>query len=73
MSSDYIEIQIAGVPKKGEANSELLSYLQSVLKVKRNEISLSRGSTSRNKTVNVASEKLTADDLMVLLREEMES
>lgn len=71
LSAYGVEIQIAGVAKKGEANSELLAYLQSVLKVKKNEITLERGNTSRKKTVKVTSAKLTSETLKTLLEEEM--
>jgi len=71
LSAYGVEIQIAGVAKKGEANSELLAYLQSVLKVKKNEITLERGNTSGKKTVKVTSAKLTSETLKTLLEEEM--
>lgn len=42
ISEDGVGVQIAGKAVDGEANSELLKYMTSVLSVKKNEISLDK-------------------------------
>lgn len=69
LSSDRIGIQIAAPAREGEANIELLSYLQSVLKIKISEIYLERGGKSRIKTVKVTSTKHPIEDIQTLLAE----
>ena len=72
ISDDEIGVQIAGVARKGEANAELLLYLRSILNVKKNDIYLQQGSTSRNKTIKITTPGMTADDVKELMTREME-
>jgi uncharacterized protein YggU (UPF0235/DUF167 family) len=46
-------VNIAAEPRNGEANDELLEYLQHVLQVKKSQLSLDKGNKSRNKIVRV--------------------
>lgn len=42
IDENSIDVQISAKPVDGEANSELLKYLSSILNVKKNEISLEK-------------------------------
>ncbi|KAK3882024.1 hypothetical protein Pcinc_013570 [Petrolisthes cinctipes] len=53
LSSDGVGVQIAAPPTEGEANTELIKFLASVLGVRKSDVSLERGSRSRQKAVAV--------------------
>ncbi|KAL0278472.1 UNVERIFIED_CONTAM: hypothetical protein PYX00_000289 [Menopon gallinae] len=71
ISDDGVGVQIAGKAVDGEANSELLKYLTSVLNVKKNEISLNTGFKSRQKTVLINKRECTVDSIISKLRDEI--
>ncbi|CAL4063635.1 unnamed protein product, partial [Meganyctiphanes norvegica] len=53
MSPDGVGVQIAAPPKDGEANAELVKYLASAIGVRKSDVSLDKGSRSRQKVVVV--------------------
>ncbi|EDV26596.1 uncharacterized protein TRIADDRAFT_54758 [Trichoplax adhaerens] len=70
ISSDGIGIQIAAPAREGEANSELIKFLSSILKVKKSSILLDKGSKSRHKTICVnKNADLTEKQVLELLQE----
>lgn len=48
-----LKVRIAAPPTKGKANQELIKFLSSLLGVSRNNLSIEKGITSRNKTLAV--------------------
>ena len=46
-------MSIAAPPKEGEANKELIDFLAGVLKVKKTDIDLDKGSKSKSKMIVV--------------------
>ena len=50
---DAIKIRVAAPPEKGKANEELLSFLAEKLGVKREQLEIVGGSSSRNKVISV--------------------
>jgi hypothetical protein len=48
-----LKIKLTAPPVDGEANSALVAFLASSLKVPRQDISILRGETSRNKLVEI--------------------
>lgn len=48
-----LRVRIAAPPVKGKANRELLSFLSRLLGIKERDLAITRGQTSRNKTVAV--------------------
>jgi len=46
-------VSIAAPPKEGEANKELIDFLAGVLKVKKTDIDLDKGSKSKSKMIVV--------------------
>lgn len=71
-SPEGIGVQIAAPPVEGEANTELVKYLSKVLGVRKSDVSLDRGSKSRNKVILVDKEaKLTVDLIRQLIDKEI--
>ncbi|XP_072038004.1 UPF0235 protein C15orf40 homolog [Amphiura filiformis] len=73
VSSDAVGVQIAAPPKEGEANTELVKYLASVLNLRKSDVTLDKGSKSRLKTICISSDQnMTVEDLLSKLRVEMD-
>ncbi|KAF2356526.1 Protein of unknown function DUF167 [Trinorchestia longiramus] len=53
VSEEGVGIQIAAPPQDGEANAELVQFLAKLLQVRKSDVSLDRGSKSRQKRVLV--------------------
>ncbi|KFB45300.1 AGAP001528-PA-like protein [Anopheles sinensis] len=51
VSEEGVGCQIAAPPLDGEANTELIKYLSKLLDLRKSDISLDRGSKSRQKTI----------------------
>ncbi|XP_053659494.1 UPF0235 protein C15orf40 homolog [Anopheles marshallii] len=51
VSEEGVGCQIAAPPIDGEANTELIKYLSKLLDLRKSDISLDRGSKSRQKTI----------------------
>ncbi|XP_053679382.1 UPF0235 protein C15orf40 homolog [Anopheles nili] len=51
VSDEGIGCQIAAPPIDGEANTELIKYLSKLLNMRKSDVSLDRGSKSRQKTI----------------------
>lgn len=51
ISSDAVGVQIAAPPVDGEANTELVKYISKVLQLRKSDVSVDRGSKSREKTI----------------------
>ncbi|MDD5486060.1 MAG: DUF167 domain-containing protein [Dehalococcoidales bacterium] len=49
-----IQVKINASPIEGKANSELVKYLADLLEIPKSNISILRGHTSRNKTIEIA-------------------
>lgn len=54
VSDEGVGVQIAAPPLDGEANAELVKYISKVLQLRKSDVSLDRGSKSREKTVLVS-------------------
>ncbi len=53
IGSDEICIRVAAIPDKGEANTELISFLAKHLKIPKSNISIAKGHTSRYKKLEI--------------------
>lgn len=51
---EAIGVQIAAPPVDGEANAELVKYIAKVLQLRKSDVSVDRGSKSREKTLLIA-------------------
>ena len=49
--NDELKIKIAAPPEKGKANKELIRFLSRNLKIQKDSISITKGETSRHKTL----------------------
>lgn len=71
MSEQCVGIQISAPPKEGEANEELVSYLATLLGVKKSAVTLERGSKSRQKTVSIEAPHLTVEKVVDAFQKEV--
>lgn len=55
VSAEAVGVAIAAPPTDGEANAELIRFLSEVLDLKKSQISLDKGSRSRDKLIKVDS------------------
>ncbi|KAF3424874.1 hypothetical protein E2986_03902 [Frieseomelitta varia] len=69
ISEDAVGVAISAPPVEGEANTELVKYLASVLGMRKSDVSLDRGSKSRQKVVIVSG--TTVEKVLEKLKGEM--
>ncbi|CAK9818755.1 UPF0235 protein C15orf40 homolog [Anthophora plagiata] len=69
ISDDAVGVAISAPPVEGEANTELVKYLASILGMRKSDVSLDRGSKSRQKVVVVSG--TTVEKVLEKLKEEM--
>lgn len=69
ISDDAVGVAISAPPVEGEANTELVKYLASVLGTRKSDVSLDRGSKSRQKVVLVSG--TTVEKVLEKLKGEM--
>lgn len=69
ISEDAVGVAISAPPVEGEANTELVKYLASVLGMRKSDVSLDRGSKSRQKVVLVSG--TTVEKVLEKLKGEM--
>lgn len=65
---DSLKIKIKAPPVDGEANSVLIKFLSEYLSVNQNDITLVHGKSSRNKLLEISTEKSTEEILNKLLK-----
>ncbi|RVE72149.1 hypothetical protein OJAV_G00059070 [Oryzias javanicus] len=68
VSAEAVGVSIAAPPTDGEANAELIRFLAEVLDLKKSQISLSKGSRSRDKLIRVDS-SLSREEVLRRLQE----
>lgn len=56
---EAINVSIAAPPVDGEANAELTKYISKVLQLRKSDVSIDRGSKSREKTIIITKEAAT--------------
>ncbi|XP_012538668.1 UPF0235 protein C15orf40 homolog [Monomorium pharaonis] len=71
ISDEAVGIAISAPPTEGEANAELVKYLASIFGVRKSDVSLDRGSRSRQKVVVVSG--ITTDQVLSKLKGEMDN
>lgn len=69
VSSEAVGVAIAAPPTDGEANAELVRYLSKVLNLRKSDISLDKGSRSREKVINLCG-TLSPEEVLEKLRDE---
>ncbi len=62
---DRLKIRLKAPPVDGKANAELIRFLSDVLRVPKNQVTITHGETGRQKTVYV--EDLSIEDARSLL------
>lgn len=71
ISDETVGIAISAPPMEGEANAELVKYLASIFELRKSDVSLDRGSRSRQKVVVVSG--ITIDQVLAKLKREMDN
>lgn len=71
VSDEAIGVQIAAPPVDGEANTELTKFISKVLRLRKSDVSVDRGSKSREKTILVdKSANIDVNQTLDLIRKE---
>ncbi|XP_053692934.1 UPF0235 protein C15orf40 homolog [Sabethes cyaneus] len=70
ISEDGVGVQIAAPPLDGEANAELIKYLAKLLDLRKSDVSLDKGSKSRQKTVVLEKRCRTPEQVLDTFRKE---
>lgn len=73
ISTEAIGVQIAAPPLDGEANTELIKYLSKVLQLRKSDVSLDRGSKSREKTILVTKNAIDVERAKQLIKIECDT
>ncbi|XP_030386070.1 UPF0235 protein C15orf40 homolog [Scaptodrosophila lebanonensis] len=73
IGAEGVGVQIAAPPSEGEANAELVKFLSKVLGLRKSDVSLDKGSRSRNKIILISKGVTTVEAIEQLLRKECES
>lgn len=69
--NEAIGVQIAAPPVDGEANAELVKYISKVLHLRKSDVSVDRGSKSREKTILIdKSAAITVTQAIELIKKE---
>ncbi|XP_017955549.1 UPF0235 protein C15orf40 homolog [Drosophila navojoa] len=68
-----VGVQIAAPPTEGEANAELVKFLSKALGLRKSDVSLDKGSRSRNKIILISKGVTTVEAIEQSLRKECES
>lgn len=62
VGAEAVEVQIGAPPMDGEANTELVKYLSKALELRKSDVSLDKGSRSREKVVLIET-KLSCEEI----------
>ncbi|XP_023712182.1 UPF0235 protein C15orf40 homolog, partial [Cryptotermes secundus] len=73
IGTEAVGVQISAPPVEGEANTELVKYMAAVLGIRKSDVSLDKGSRSRQKTVVVTHGTLTAEEITEKLKQELKT
>ncbi|KAG7232211.1 hypothetical protein INR49_009404 [Caranx melampygus] len=68
ISAEAVGVAIAAPPTDGEANAELVRYLAQVLDLKKSQVSLDKGSRSRDKLIRLDS-SVSPEEVLRRLRQ----
>ncbi|CAG2068347.1 unnamed protein product, partial [Timema podura] len=73
VSGEAVGVQIAAPPLEGEANVELVKFMAAVLGVRKSDVSLDRGSRSKQKTLLVTASDLTPEQVLQKLKSQVDT
>lgn len=73
IADDAIGVQIAAPPIDGEANTELIKYISKLLELRKSDLTLDRGSKSREKVILVAKNSIDIDRARELIKAQCEN
>jgi uncharacterized protein (TIGR00251 family) len=64
---NVLQVKIAAAPEKGKANKELIDFLGRALGVKKSDISIVKGETSRNKSIEI--QGMRREEIIIKIQE----
>jgi uncharacterized protein len=67
IQNDALKMKITAPPVEGRANDECIRFLAGLLNVKKGQVAIRGGLTSRNKTVTISG--LTRSDILAIIPE----
>ncbi|XP_055593248.1 UPF0235 protein C15orf40 homolog [Uranotaenia lowii] len=70
IGEEGVGVQIAAPPIDGEANTELVKYLAKLLDLRKSDVSLDKGSKSRQKTIVLEKGSRTPEQVLDVFRRE---
>lgn len=73
LSTEAIGVQIAAPPVDGEANAELIKFISKVLQVRKSDLSLDRGSKSREKVLMLAKNTISVDQVTDIFKSQCDN
>lgn len=73
IGEEGVGVQIAAPPVDGEANTELVKYLSKLLELRKSDVSLDRGSKSRQKTIVLEKGCRTPEQVLDVFRKEAQN
>ena len=73
LTDEAVEVELAAKPRNGEANAELITFVADLLRVKKKDIQLISGGTSRDKRLLLQSGILEIDRVREIFQSECSS
>uniref|UniRef100_A0A1B0CTH8 Uncharacterized protein n=1 Tax=Lutzomyia longipalpis TaxID=7200 RepID=A0A1B0CTH8_LUTLO len=73
VSEDGVGVQISAPPVEGQANTELVKFLADTLALRKSDVSLDRGSKSRQKVIILTKGCTTTETVLEILTREASS
>ncbi|XP_054278827.1 UPF0235 protein C15orf40 homolog [Macrosteles quadrilineatus] len=73
IGEEAVGVQISAPPVEGEANTELVRYMSGVLGLRKSDVTLDKGSRSRQKTILLQSGTLSVSEVIAKLKSAMDS
>lgn len=70
VSPEGVGVHISAPPVEGEANIELIKFMSKILELRKSDITLDRGSKSRQKIILVEKGTITTDRVLELIKNE---
>ncbi|KAJ9583201.1 hypothetical protein L9F63_022448 [Diploptera punctata] len=73
VGNEAVGVQIGAPPVEGEANTELVKYIATVLNLRKSDVSLDKGSRSKQKVITISNKSITVEQVIEMFKTEIES
>ncbi|XP_077290410.1 UPF0235 protein C15orf40 homolog [Arctopsyche grandis] len=71
ISEEGVGVQINAPPVEGEANIQLVKYISQILGIRKSDVSLERGSKSRDKVLQISKDASSIEQIRIKFNEEL--